>query len=54
MQGQRSRRPDSPSTQAVWLWATRTPITLGQAALVAQRFGVSTEDITRDREIVSE
>jgi hypothetical protein len=54
MQEQRSRRPDSPSTQAVWLWATRKPITLGQAALVAQRFGVSIEDITRDREIVSE
>ena len=54
MQGQRSRRPDSPITQAVWLWATRKPITLGQAALVAQRFGVSIEDITRDREIVSE
>jgi hypothetical protein len=54
MQEQRSRRPDSPSTQAVWLWATRKPITLGQAALVAQRFGVSIEDITRDREMVSE
>jgi hypothetical protein len=54
MQKQRSRRPDSPSTQAVWLWATRMPITPAQATLVAQRFGVSLEDITRDREIVSE
>jgi hypothetical protein len=54
MQEQRSRRPDSPSTQAVWLWATRKPITLGQAALVARCLGASIEDITRDREIVSE
>jgi hypothetical protein len=54
MQGQRSRRPDSPITQAVWLWANRKPITLAQATLVAQRFGVSIEDVTRDREIVSE
>jgi hypothetical protein len=54
MQKQRSHRPDSPIAQAVWLWATRQPITLAQAALVAQRLGVSIEDITRDREIVSE
>jgi hypothetical protein len=38
----------------VWLWATRKPITQAQATLTAQRFGVSIEDITRDREIVSE
>jgi hypothetical protein len=54
MQKQRSRRPDSPTAEAVFLWATRTPITLAQATLVAQRFGVSIEDIARDREIVSE
>src|SRR5512132_3500076 len=54
MQEQRSRRPDSPITEAVWLWATRTPITLAQATLVAQCLGTSIEDITRDREIVSE
>jgi hypothetical protein len=54
MQKQRSRRPDSPITQAVWLWATQKPITQAQATLVAQRLGTSIEDITRDREIVSE
>jgi hypothetical protein len=32
----------------------RKPITLAQATLVAQRFGVSIEDIMRDREVVSE
>ena len=54
MQKRPSRRPDSPITQAVWLWATREPITVAQATLVAQRFGVSIEDIARDREIVLE
>jgi hypothetical protein len=54
MQGQRPRsRPDAP-TQALWLWANRKPITLEQATLVARRFGVSIEDIRRNREIVSE
>jgi hypothetical protein len=38
----------------VWLWATQTPITLAQAALVARCLGASIEDITRDREIISE
>jgi hypothetical protein len=54
MQRQRPRRPDSPITQAILIWAERQPITQAQATLVAQRFGVSIEDITRDREIVSE
>ena len=54
MQKQRSRRPDSPITQAVWSWATRKPITQAQATVVAQLFDVSIEDITRDREIVSD
>jgi hypothetical protein len=54
MQRQRSRRPDSPSTQAMLIWAERQPITLAQATLVAQRFGGSVDEITRDREIVSE
>ncbi|MET0720952.1 MAG: hypothetical protein ABWY64_08975, partial [Tardiphaga sp.] len=44
----------SPSTNAIMLWASRKPITLEQATMVAQRLGVSIEDITRDREIVSE
>jgi hypothetical protein len=52
MREQRLRRPDSPIAEAVWLWATRKPITLAQAARLAQCFGVSIEDITRDREIV--
>jgi hypothetical protein len=32
---------------------TRKLITLAQATLVAQRFGVRNEDITRDRKILS-
>jgi hypothetical protein len=54
MQKQRPRRPDSPSTNAIMLWASRNPITLEQATMVAKRFGVSVDEITRDREIVSE
>ena len=54
MQKRPSRRPDLPITEAVWLWANRKPITLAHATLVAQRFGVSIDEITRDREIVSE
>ena len=53
MQKKRSRRPDSPITEAVWLWANRKPITLEQATMVAKLFGVSVDEITRDREIVS-
>jgi hypothetical protein len=49
----RLRQLDS-LTQAVWLWANRKPISLAQATLVAQRFGVTIEDITRDREVVLE
>ena len=51
---QRPRRPDSPITQAILIWAERQPITLAQATLVAQHFGVSIEDIVRDREMASE
>ena len=54
MQEQRPHRRASPTAEAVFLWATRAPITLAQATLVAQCFGVSIEDVTRDREIVSE
>ena len=53
MQEKRSRRPDSPITQALWLWANRKPITLEQATMAAKLFGVSVDEITRDREIVS-
>jgi hypothetical protein len=35
-------------------WAKRQPITLAQANMVAKRFGVSVDEITRDREIVPE
>jgi hypothetical protein len=52
MQKQRPRRPDSPSTNAIMLWASRKPITLELATMVAKRFGVSVDEITRDREIV--
>ena len=54
MQKQRSRRPDSPLTQAVWSWANRKPITLEQATMAAKLFGVSVDEMTRDRELVSE
>ena len=54
MQRQRARRPDSPTTQAILIWAKRKPITSAQAALVAERFGVSIDEITHAREIVSE
>jgi hypothetical protein len=54
MQRRRPRRPDSPITQAILIWAEQQPITLAQVTLLAQGFGVSIEDITRDREIVSE
>ena len=45
-------RPASPDAQALWLWANRKPITLVQATMVAKLFGVSVDEITRDREIV--
>ena len=54
MKKQRPRRPDSPNTQAILIWAERQPLTLAQATLVAQRFGVSVDEITGDREIVPE
>jgi hypothetical protein len=54
MQAHRARLPDSPGTQALWLWANRKPITLEQATMLAKWFGVSVDEITRDREIVSE
>ena len=53
-QQRRSRWPASPIAQALWLWANRKPITLEQATMVAKLFGVSVDEITRDREIVSE
>ena len=34
-------------------WASRKPITLEQATLVAKQFGVSIDEITHAREIVS-
>jgi hypothetical protein len=54
MRERRSRRPDSPFAEALWLWANRKPITVEQATMVANLFGVSVDEITRDREIVSE
>ena len=44
----------SPGANAIMLWASRKPITLEQATMLAKRFDVSIEDITRDREIVPE
>jgi hypothetical protein len=56
MQKQRQRREalHSQTTNAIMLWASRKPITLEQATMVAKLFGVSVDEITRDREIVSE
>ena len=53
MQRRRPRRPDSPITQAILIWAERQPITLEQATLVAKQFGVNVDEITHAREIVS-
>jgi hypothetical protein len=51
------QRPDNPAlraplTDALMAWAGRQPITRAQAMLIAERFGVSVEHITRDREIL--
>jgi hypothetical protein len=56
MPKRRQRREElhSPTTNAIMLWASRKPITLEQATMVAKLFGVSVDEITRDREIVSE
>jgi hypothetical protein len=51
-QRQRCEELHSPSTNAIMLWASRKPITLEQATMVAKRFGVSVDEITRNREIV--
>jgi hypothetical protein len=53
-QQRRSRWPPSPGAGALWLWANRKPITLAQATMVAELFGVSVDEITRGREIVSD
>jgi hypothetical protein len=53
MQRRRPRRPDSPITQAILIWAERQSITLEQATLVAKQFAVSVDEITHAREIVS-
>ena len=44
----------SPLTIAILAWAERKPITLSQASMVAKRFGVDIEEITRGREIVDQ
>ena len=54
MHEKRSCRFELPTTQAVWSWANRKPMTLEQATMVAKLFAVSVDEITRDREIVSE
>ena len=54
MHEKRSCRFELPTTQAVWSWANRKQMTLEQATMVAKLFAVSVDEITRDREIVSE
>jgi hypothetical protein len=51
-QGPDNPKLRAPSTEAVMAWAERQPITRAQAMLIAERFGVSVEHITRDREIL--
>src|SRR5262249_9219080 len=51
-QGPDNPKLRAPSTEAVMAWSERQPITRAQAMLIAERFGVSVEHITRDREIL--
>jgi hypothetical protein len=44
----------SPLETAVMVWAEREPITLSQATLVAELFGVAIEEIVRGREVVDQ
>ena len=48
----RNRALGAPFTKAVMAWAEGRPITRAQAMLIAARFGVSVEHITRNREIL--
>ena len=51
MQKQESRRETTPLAEAIMVWASREPITFLQATMVAERFGVSIEEIMRGRQI---
>jgi hypothetical protein len=52
MKPRRPSTPESPLTAAILAWANQGPITYSQASMVAQRFGVSIEDIVRGRQVV--
>jgi hypothetical protein len=44
----------SPLETAIMAWAEREPITLSQATMVANRFGVAIEEILRGCEVVDQ
>jgi hypothetical protein len=44
----------SPLATAVMAWAERKPITLSQATMVAELFGVAIEDVVRGHEIMDD
>ena len=54
----RQHRPQnvalSPLAAAIMTWAERKPITPSQAAMVAKKFGIATEEIVRGREVVDQ
>jgi hypothetical protein len=47
--GMQTRKPDNPVARALMAWAEGQPITRAEAMLLAGRFGVSIEHITRNR-----
>lgn len=51
MQKKERRGNTSPLAEAIMAWASREPITLVQASMVAERFGVSIEEVVRGREV---
>jgi hypothetical protein len=55
MKQQRPRNVElSPFETAIMVWAEREPITLSQATMVAELFGVAIEEIVRGREVVDQ
>jgi hypothetical protein len=52
MEQQRQKIALSPLATTIMAWAERKPITLAQATMLAERFGVAIEDIVCGREVV--
>jgi hypothetical protein len=51
-QQQRPKIAVSPLTTAIMAWAEKKPITLAQATMLAERFGVAIEEVVRGHEVV--